>query len=122
MPLHLVEEPTASHIGEQRNGDFRHTNARALTHNSVTTPCENPETPAHDHTMSPTNERLGISMQQIIHAVLASKEMLSIITGAARRFQRGITECLNISTCAKSLLSRAINQHCHNLLIGGPMR
>ena len=122
MPLHLIEEPTASHIGEQRNGDFRHTNAGALTHNSVTTPCENAQTPAHDHTMPPTNEGLGISMQQIVHSVFASKEMLGIIAGAPRRFQRGIAECLDITPGAKSLLSCAIDQHSHHLLITGPVR
>ena len=108
---HPIQEPTAPDIGKQRNGDFWHANPGSLTHHPMTAARENPQATAHHHTVPPTDNRLGIGVQDVIHPVLTGEKILGIVTGATGGSDRGIPQGLHVTPGAKRLVPRAINDH-----------
>ena len=56
-------------------------------------------------------------MEQVVHAVLAGKEVLGVVAGAARIFHTGVAQGLHVTPRAKRFLTRAINHHGNNCVV-----
>ena len=59
-------------------------------------------------------------MQQVIHAVLASKEVLGILAGSTRGLDTGVTQRLYIAASTKSLVAGAIDEYRSNPVVFSP--
>ena len=59
-------------------------------------------------------------MQQVIHAVLASKKVLGVLAGATGRLDTGVTQRLHITAGTKGFFAGAIDKYRDHLVIVSP--
>ena len=75
LPGYTRQQPTATDIGKQADGDFREGQLGALADHAVAGAGHQADATAHHDAMAPAQDRLGIGVDEVIDAVFDVEEL-----------------------------------------------
>src|SRR5690606_2342709 len=104
------QPPSATDIRKHPDRDFRHGKACCLGADTMTGPHHQPHTSAHDNPATPTQDRLGIPVYQVIEPVLHCKKFARILVAPGipwHRLLHGGVQAVQVSTSTESLVTFA---------------
>ena len=112
-----IQEPTATHIREQADGDFRHGHARTRGHQTEIRALQQPHAPTHDNAITKHDHRNPAGVDAVIQGVFLGEVLLrERVSALPGMFHHGLVHLHDVTAGAEGLATGPVQPDCHHII------